>query len=118
MVVEPGGYLDMIMLEKHALVIATDSGGVQKEAYFFQVPCVTMREGTEWVELIESGWNRLAPPDSAERIRESIASARGTRGAAGELYGDGQASRKIAEEMVRAGRVGSRPARPACSPKA
>jgi len=57
--IEPVGYLEMIWLESNCQLICTDSGGVQKEAYFFRKPCITMRDETEWVELVESGWNIL-----------------------------------------------------------
>ncbi len=96
--VDPLGYLDMVMLEKHAAVIATDSGGVQKEAYFHGVPCVTLREETEWVELIELGWNRLAPPGKAN-IAESITAAVGVKGQAGSPYGQGFAAAEIVKML-------------------
>ncbi len=94
-VVEPLGYLDMVFAERHAAVIATDSGGVQKEAFFHGVPCVTLRGETEWVELVSAGWNRLVPPTDAEHVADMILAARGTRGEAVEPYGNGHAAEKI-----------------------
>ena len=87
------GYFDMLALERGAAVIATDSGGVQKEAYFLQVPCVTLRNETEWSELISSGWNLLAPPDGSVNIAETILRSIGRRGYANtHFYGDGNAA--------------------------
>lgn len=90
--IEPLGFLDMIVLEKNATCILTDSGGVQKEAYFHRTPCVTLRAETEWVETVTTGWNQLADV-SPERIAECLR-RQPARHEIGE-YGDGHAAEKI-----------------------
>lgn len=84
MAIDPVGYLDMARLLQGCLTVYTDSGGLQKEAYFHRVPCVTLREETEWIETIEYGWNRLWTTESY-RERQEIPE-----------YGDGGASHRIA----------------------
>jgi UDP-GlcNAc3NAcA epimerase len=99
-VMEPLGYLDMVGLQRDAALIATDSGGVQKEAFFHGVPCVTLRDETEWIELVEHGWNRLAPPGSATSIEQAIREAVGTRGKPVSPYGRGDAAARIVSHLA------------------
>lgn len=97
--IDPVGYLDMICLESNAQAIFTDSGGVQKEAYFFHVPCLTLRDETEWVELVEHGFNRLVPADPnqiLESYRQAIAA---TPNWHVSLYGKGNATESIIQEL-------------------
>ena len=94
-VLPPVGYLQMVQLEQHAELIATDSGGVQKEAYFYRVPCVTLRDETEWTETVNSGWNHLVKPNTSEAIYQAVKAALGQSGEEIDLYGDGNAAHKI-----------------------
>lgn len=103
-IVDPVGYLDMIQLEKNARALATDSGGVQKEAFFFRVPCVTLRDETEWVELVELGWNRLAPPLSSKTIAQAIEESLDRRGKEAQPYGEGAAGKRILEILTQSPR--------------
>jgi UDP-GlcNAc3NAcA epimerase len=92
--IEPLGYLDFAALASQAAAIATDSGGLQKEAYWFGVPCVTMRPSTEWVDTVEVGANTLVD-DDPDRIAAALADAR-MPAQRPMLYGDGHASRRVA----------------------
>ena len=96
--IEPVSYLDMLVLEKNARLILTDSGGVQKEAYFFGVPCVTLREETEWVETAEAGWNVLVGADEG-RIVEAVRGFQPTVRRP-EIFGNGRASETIAKLLL------------------
>ena len=100
-VINPVGFLDMITLESNARLIATDSGGVQKEAYFHKVPCVTLRGETEWVETVEAKWNMLAGVETIEGILQVVHAslAFGGERLAISDYGDGAASYKIVQGL-------------------
>jgi UDP-GlcNAc3NAcA epimerase len=93
-VVDPVGYLEMLALEDAAAVIVTDSGGVQKEAYLFGKPCITLRDSTEWTGTVEAGWNVLVGWDSSQ-IATAMQTFRPT-GKRPPLFGDGHAAEKIA----------------------
>jgi UDP-GlcNAc3NAcA epimerase len=102
---DPLGYLDIVALEKHARVIATDSGGVQKEAFFHRVPCITLRDETEWTELVTLGWNRLVPPTDATVVFDGVMDAvraGAPPGPVSDPYGGGNAGERIATTLLRA----------------
>lgn len=99
-IVPPAGFLDMVDLERHARLVVTDSGGVQKEAFFFGRPVVVLRPETEWVELVEHGWAVLADADP-RRIAEGCAHFLCTeRPPAPPLYGDGRAAERICQVLL------------------
>ena len=101
-VVEPLPFLDMIALEQAAAVILTDSGGVQKEAFFFGVPCVTFRDETEWVETVAAGGNAVVGADQSRILAAANAALAGAPAARGaEPYGDGRAADRIVDHLLR-----------------
>ncbi|MCX8487138.1 MAG: UDP-N-acetylglucosamine 2-epimerase (non-hydrolyzing) [Crocinitomicaceae bacterium] len=98
-VIQPLGYFEMLAMEQSASLIITDSGGVQKESYFFNVPCITLRDQTEWIELVDMGWNRLVDvlnEDIVAAVRLSIE----TRGSDQKSpYGFGDTANRIVEHL-------------------
>ncbi len=98
---DPVGYRAMIALEAGASIVVTDSGGVQKEAFFSRRPCVTLRDQTEWTELVDAGWNRLAPPTDVQSIvdatRYMLSNVPATAPA---FYGDGTAGERIVRVLT------------------
>ena len=102
-IVDPVPYLDMLMLERNAGMILTDSGGVQKEAYWFSVPCVTLRDETEWVELVEAGCNRIVGASSQsilKAVEQFESSCKDVFATPTDLYGDGHSAEQIAATLA------------------
>jgi UDP-N-acetylglucosamine 2-epimerase len=97
--IEPMGYLDILTLEQHARLILTDSGGMQKEAYFFAVPCVTLRPETEWVETVEAGWNVVVGARS-EQIVAAVHARAWPIGEPKQLFGDGTSAMRIIQLLT------------------
>jgi len=100
LIIEPASFFEIIRLEKHARIVMTDSGGVQKEAFFFETPCVILRPETEWVEIVEAGAGILADADY-NRILEAYQQLANKPVHFPALFGDSHASEKILEEIVK-----------------
>ena len=101
-VIDPVGYLEMVYLENHAKLIVTDSGGVQKEAYFFQVPCVILRDQTEWVELVDEGYHRLLKVGKEDLVEACQQLLGATFKWDRALYGKGDAGDRMIASLVEA----------------
>jgi UDP-N-acetylglucosamine 2-epimerase len=93
---EPFGYFEMLLAEESALAIITDSGGVQKEAAFLEVPCITLREETEWLETVQAGWNTLVGLSSV-RLKEALTHLKPSSTDISACYGNGLARQRIAD---------------------
>jgi UDP-GlcNAc3NAcA epimerase len=96
-IIDPVSYLDMLMLEKHARMILTDSGGMQKEAFWFKVPCITLRDETEWTETVASGWNTVVGANS-NLIMKTVEESHSGRNIQ-NVYGNGNAAERIVEVL-------------------
>ena len=104
LLLDPVPYLEMQRLQMSARAILTDSGGVQKEAYFHQVPCITLRDETEWVETVEAGWNQLVGADK-EKILAALRQVKDLGDYQTGLYGDGKAAEKVLASLQRITRI-------------
>ena len=98
-IIDPVGYLNMVWLIDHCSLVMTDSGGLQKEAFFFAKPCITMREETEWTELVDNGFNQIVGTDK-KSILEEYSKPSKVLNYDMNLYGSGKASRTILEKII------------------
>ena len=99
-IIPPAGFLDIIALEKNARIIITDSGGLQKEAFFFEKPCVIMREQTEWIEIVENGNAILAGASQNEIINSADALLKKNDYTYPPFYGDEKAAEFIVSKII------------------
>ena len=96
-IIEPVSYLEMILLLKNSSKVLTDSGGLQKEAYFMQKPCITLRDETEWIETLNGNWNFIVGTDKDLIIEKVSVNSFDEQG---EYYGDGKAGEKIVKALL------------------
>jgi len=99
-ITEPVSYLEMLWLLTHTQMVLTDSGGLQKEAFFFKKPCITLRDETEWVELVENGFNVVVGSDK-EKIIDTFKNHRFNQNYEIDLYGKGDSAKKIVDELLK-----------------
>ena len=99
-IIDPVGYLDMLRLMRHSSAVLTDSGGVQKEAYYLKVPCITLRSETEWIETVEVGWNRVVDVDQIKILEAITVSDKVKEKNHPKLYGDGDTANKIVDVLT------------------
>ncbi len=99
--IEPVGYLEMVWFLQRCSLVLTDSGGLQKEAYFFEKPCITMRDETEWIELVASGTNKLAGADTEKIVAAFEAMRKKLDSSFPLIYGDGHSADQILQELLK-----------------
>jgi UDP-GlcNAc3NAcA epimerase len=106
-VIEPVGYLDMLQLQATSACVLTDSGGMQKEAYYLKVPCITMRDETEWVETVAAGWNALVAADP-DAICHAVVTLKPKPESHAPIYGVGDTAARIVEILIASLKNGSK----------
>lgn len=99
--IDPISYFEMLILLKNAKKVLTDSGGVQKEAYFLGIPCITLRNETEWVETVESGWNVIVGINMKRIIESTFSHSPIPDSSNREIFGDGKTAKKIIKLLMK-----------------